>query len=375
MNITDPFSGNWHIVDNVADIPSPALLVYPDRIEKNILKMISVAGDVNRLRPHVKTYKMAEVVKLQMRYGIKKFKCATIAEAELVARCGAEDIMLAYQPVGPNQERFFALKKMFPGKTISCIADSVDIIMQLSAKAVIAKETAQIWIDINNGMNRTGITPGEEAENLFKMINELPGLSPAGLHVYDGHLRNPDPDLRKKDSDEAFEPVRLLRKRLTDMGMNPVEVVAGGTPTFPCHAQRPGVELSPGTLLLWDFGYSSSFPDMDFFHAAVLLARVISKPAAGIICIDLGHKAVASEMAQPRIKIAGIENYTITGHNEEHMVIRTEESGKFKTGDHIYALPYHICPTVDRYETVSVVMDGSATGEWKVEARKRKISI
>ena len=80
-------------------------------------------------------------------------------------------------------------------------------------------------------------------------------------------------------------------------------------------------------------------------------------------------------MGQPRIKIAGIENYTITGHNEEHMVIRTEESGKFKTGDHIYALPYHICPTVDRYETVSVVMDGSATGEWKVEARKRKISI
>jgi len=152
-------------------------------------------------------------------------------------------------------------------------------------------------------------------------------------------------------------------------------VIAGGTPTFPLHALRENVELSPGTLLLWDWGYSSSFKDMTFEHAAVLLTRVVSKPAKDLLCLDLGHKAVASEMPQPRIKILGIEKYTIVGHNEEHMVLRTNEASKYKPGDHFYAVPWHICPTVDRHDWVYVVRDNKVTGQWAVEARKRKITF
>ena len=94
-----------------------------------------------------------------------------------------------------------------------------------------------------------------------------------------------------------------LIEELKNEGISPVKIIAGGTPTFPIHALRKDVETSPGTLLLWDWGYSSSFTDMRFFHAAVLLTRIISKPGIDLLCLDLGHKAVASEMPHPRIKI------------------------------------------------------------------------
>lgn len=366
---------DWYIIENVDAISSPALLVYPDRIRKNILKMIEVAGNPGRLRPHVKTYKMAEIVMMQISCGIEKFKCATIAEAEMVANCGSKDILLAYQPVGPNQQRLINLKKLFPGTTFSFIADSADIIMQMSAAASKAGTSFPVWLDINNGMNRTGIKPEEEAYNLCQLIVRLPGLSFAGLHVYDGHIRNREFEKRKRESDLAFENVSRFRERLLRSGIPSVSIIGGGTPTFPVHALREDVDLSPGTLLLWDYGYSSSFTDMEFSYAAILLARVISKPGKDLICIDLGHKAVASEMPQPRISIIGLDNYEITGHNEEHMVIRTPEAERYKPGDVLYSIPYHICPTVDRYETVSVVQNGKAVEEWHVAARKRKITL
>jgi D-serine deaminase-like pyridoxal phosphate-dependent protein len=80
-------------------------------------------------------------------------------------------------------------------------------------------------------------------------------------------------------------------------------------------------------------------------------------------------------MSQPRIKILGIEKYTIANHNEEHMVIRTPLADKFRTGDIFYCVPYHICPTVDRHDIVYVVDKHSVTGTWNVEARKRIITI
>ena len=105
---------SWHEVVNVREVASPALLVYPDRIEENIRRMIQIAGGTERLRPHVKTHKLAEVIRIQMEHGIGKFKCATVAEAEMTASCNAEDVLLAYQPVGPNVERLVRLAKTFP---------------------------------------------------------------------------------------------------------------------------------------------------------------------------------------------------------------------------------------------------------------------
>jgi D-serine deaminase-like pyridoxal phosphate-dependent protein len=352
---------NWYQVNNADEVTSPSLLVYPDRIESNIRKTIEIAGDVDHLRPHVKTHKMSEIIRLQMKYGIYKFKCATISEAEMVARCGAPDILLAMQPVGPNVERFFKLKQEFKSQKISCIADNEEIIIQLSDMARKTGLEAHVWLDINNGMNRTGVVPGEKAARLFKRIMDSPMLNAEGIHVYDGHIHEPDLAKRKQICADCFVPVQSLIDELKNEGISPVKIVAGGTPTFPIHAEHKNSELSPGTLILWDWGYSSSFSDMNFSHAAVLLTRIVSKPGKDLICLDLGHKAVASEMPQPRIKILDIQKYSIINHNEEHMVIRTAEADKHRIGEVIYGIPVHICPTVDRYDTVYVVNDHNVT--------------
>jgi D-serine deaminase-like pyridoxal phosphate-dependent protein len=364
----------WYKISNENEVFSPSLLVYPDRIEANINKMVGIAGDVTKLRPHVKTHKMSEVIRLQIKYGINKFKCATISEAEMVARCGASDILFAMQPVGPNLERFFRLKKEFQGVNFSCIADSEKIILQLSDLACISDINTDIWLDINNGMNRTGIVPGEDALRIYRKISCLPKLFARGLHVYDGHIHDKVFAIRQQICNNSFTPVQKMTDDLTNEGFRSVSIVAGGSPTFPIHASRKDVETSPGTVLLWDFGYSSSFTDMDFQHAAVLFTRVVSKPAKDLLCLDLGHKAVGSEMPQPRIKILDIDNVTIISHSEEHMVIRTANSENLNPGDPIYAIPWHICPTVDRFDSVYVVTESKVTGQWNVEARKRQLN-
>jgi D-serine deaminase-like pyridoxal phosphate-dependent protein len=368
-------ANQWYKIDNEDEVFSPSLLVYPERIESNIHEMLTMAGGVRRLRPHVKTHKMPEIVKLQMRQGINKFKCATISEAEMVARCGATDILLAMQPVGPGIERFFRLRQAFQNSEISCIADSEEILLQLSAMASIYNMETNVWIDINSGMNRTGIVPGEEALRMYELADSLPRLKAGGLHVYDGNIHEKDPALRKEFCNEAFAPVQKLRDDLKKAGFSQVRIVAGGSPTFGIHASRNDVELSPGTILLWDFSYSSSYTDMKFMHAAVLFTRVVSKPAGNLICLDLGHKAVASEMPQPRIMIPAFGDYTIVGHNEEHMVIKTDQAQFLKPGDPVYAIPWHICPTVDRFDSVFVITDSRVTAQWKVEARKRQITF
>ena len=375
MEETAHLNDRWYELENPTEVCSPALLVYPGRIEENIRRMIKIAKGAKHLRPHVKTHKMAEVVMLQMKHGITKFKCATISEAEMVAKCGAPDILLAIQPVGPNLERFFKLKRVFEKSKISCITDNEEIIIQLSDMARKTGFETQVWLDLNVGMNRTGIIPGEKANRLYNRIVDSPMLIAEGLHVYDGHIHEHDFERRRKICEDSYHSVPNMIEELKQEGIHPVKIVVGGTPTFPIHAKRKGVELSPGTVLLWDYGYSSSFSDLDFLHAAVLLTRVVSKPAKDLLCLDLGHKSIASEMAQPRVQLFGIRNYMVVGHNEEHMVIRTNEAGKYKTGDHLYGIPWHICPTVDRHENVTVVTNGRATGQWMVIARKRKITI
>lgn len=364
----------WYRINNPEDIPSPALLISPKQIKTNIRRMIKIAGNLKNLRPHVKSHKMAEVTKLQIEMGIEKFKTSTISETEMVANCGAKEILLAIQPVGPNLDRFFTLKKKFRNIRLSCIVDSEEIITSLSDLAISNSMETHVWLDINNGMNRTGIVPGENAAKLIQKIITIPMLKLEGIHVYDGHITEKDISLRKKIYTDSFEPVINFIDKLKPTGIIDLKVVAGGTPTFPFHALRKDIECSPGTTVLWDYGYNSSFPDLDFHYAAVLLTRVISKPGKDLLCLDLGHKALASEMPQPRAFITDIMDYNIIGHSEEHMVIQTPEQEKFNIGDHLYCIPQHICPTVDNFDTAFVVHRRRVTEEWDIIARKRKIT-
>jgi len=364
----------WYQVNNSEELISPSLLVYPERIKKNIQLMIEIAGGVHLLRPHIKTHKMAEIIKLQMDQGINKFKCATIAEAELLADCKAEDILLAMQPVANNVKRFFKLIDKYPNSNFSTIVDNPNTVSEISNIASIKSLRIPLWMDINIGMNRTGIEPGPKASDLYKTIFNDPNLIAKGFHVYDGHIRNSDIEERTMVCDKGFEAVSILKDDLEELGIKVETIIAGGSPTFPIHKKRKGVETSPGTTLLWDEGYGKAFQDLKFLPAAVLFTRVVSKPTSKLTCFDLGHKSVASEMAFPRVKFLNA-NCNQIGQSEEHLVIERTDDKEYNIGDSEYVVPIHICPTVAKYNEVITIDHGVITGSWEVVARDHKLTI
>ncbi|NOX99619.1 MAG: D-TA family PLP-dependent enzyme, partial [Verrucomicrobia bacterium] len=271
---------NWYQVENVAELASPALMVWPARVEKNIQHMLELAdGNADRLRPHVKTHKLGEVVKLQGEAGITKFKCATIAEAEMTAEAGAKGVLVAYQPVGPNVERMLALVEKFPDTEFAALVDDEGVLARVSACFSAAGKTLKLYLDVNCGMDRTGIVMGDEAVALCRKIVDAEGTEFGGLHIYDGHVHEVDPAERKAHFEKSYEPLATFVESLRADGIELPVIVAGGSPTFAMHAgdaeRVTGVpwECSPGTTTFWDAGYGANFPDLGFNLAAVLLMR------------------------------------------------------------------------------------------------------
>jgi D-threonine aldolase len=368
-------SSPWYAVANVADIPSPALLVFPERAESNIRAAVSIAGDAARLRPHLKTSKLPEIVRMHLDQGVTRFKVATIAEAEMAAGAGAVDVLLAYQPVGPNAGRLARLARTFPATRVSAVVDDEPAMRALGAAAVDAGVVLDVFVDLDGGMHRTGIAPGAPAVALYRALATTPGLRAAGLHMYDGHVRDTDIVARQRASDAAFAHVVTTRDALAAEGLDVPAVVAGGSPTFPIHAKRDGVECSPGTTVFWDFSYASTLPDLPFVPAIVLLTRVVSRPTPTRLCLDLGHKAVASENPHPRVVLFGLEDATPVGHSEEHLVLETPRAAEFPVGTPLYGIPFHVCPTVALHDRAVVVRDGRAVAHWQVTARVRALTI
>lgn len=365
----------WYEPADPDAIASPALLIFAERAEENVRHLIEVAGDVARLRPHVKTHKLPQIVQMHMAHGITKVKCATLAEAEMVAQAGVKDILWAYQPVGPNQALLVNLAQRYPDVQFGCLVDNETIARQLEAKAAAGQIRLNVWIDTDNGNGRTGIVPGPGAEALAKQLSDAAALQFAGFHVYDGQFGHLAIDDRIEAANAAFVPVREMVSRLEAGGVNVPNIVAGGSPTFPVHALQPDLDLSPGTYSLWDIGYATRLPELPFVHAAVLLVRVISKPAPNRLCLDLGHKAVAAENPlENRVRFlnATVDKYVT--QMEEHLVIEVPNGADFPIGAVLYGVPMHICPTVALYqEAVAIDGDGQIIDRWPIVARNRRL--
>lgn len=365
----------WFKLRDENQIDSPALLIFKDRVASNIDTLIASIDNRQRLRPHVKTHKSAEVSRMLVDKGITKFKCATISEAEMLAESGAKDILLAHQPVGPKMTRLEMLTRRFPEVRWSTLVDNAATARSLSDLFAASETTLEYFFDLNVGMNRSGIDP-KLVTGLFSEIQSLPGITLRGLHVYDGHIRDADFAKRTERCDAAFEPVPALLEHLSRHVDYPLIIVAGGTPTYPVHARRKDIECSPGTFIYWDKGYETILGEQNYLHAAVLLTRVISVPAPNIVCLDLGHKAIASENPlDKRISLLNADDLEPIGHSEEHMVFRVARENNYKVGDVIYGIPYHVCPTIALYDTAHVVQDHNVTDSWQTLSRNRKITI
>ena len=356
-------------------VPSPSLLFYPALIRQNLRRAIEVAGSPDRLRPHVKTHKTREIVTLWLEMGVRKHKCATLAEAAMLAECGTPDVLIAYPLVGPNTHRLAELCERFPATRFATLADNPDAIRALSAAVTGLKQSVDVLLDIDVGQHRTGIALGPAAGELYQSIADLPGLTPGGLHVYDGHNRQENPVERSAAIDALLGPVTAFRADLERRGLPAPRLVLGGTPTFPIHARRtePGVECSPGTMVLHDMNYGAAFPDVSgFTAAAVVFTRVVSRPTPTRVTLDLGTKAVAADSpAGHRCRVLGVLDAIGVAHNEEHLVIETPAADRYHPGDGLYAIPAHVCPTVALYPRALTVEDGHVTGSWAVYARDR----
>ncbi|MES2373344.1 MAG: D-TA family PLP-dependent enzyme [Bacteroidota bacterium] len=366
----------WYPVLDADTIDSPALMLYPSRMKENIRLLKSMIDDPLRLRPHVKTHKTREAVVMMMAEGIQKFKCATLAEMEMLGMANAPDVLLAYQPVGPKLQRFISLLQHYPRTLFSCLVDNLETASNISMMAAKEKLVIPVYIDLNVGMNRTGIVPGEKAIELYQCCKLLDGIMPVGLHFYDGHIRDKDIEKRRIACNKVLAEVESIREEIKQPECNKPDLIAGGSPSFPIYADAGDIECSPGTFILWDKGYSDSLPDQNFLHAAVVITRIISLPDERKLCLDLGYKSIASENTLTnRVHFLNAPDLTIVSHSEEHMVVETPVPHSWEIGDLLYALPVHICPTCAMYETAHIVEEGVVTGTWQIIARDRKINF
>jgi D-serine deaminase-like pyridoxal phosphate-dependent protein len=357
-------------------LDSPSLLVFPEIVQRNIAEMVRMAGDVSRLRPHIKTHKTAEGIQMMMEAGIQKFKCATIAEAELLAMQNAPDVLLAHQPVGPKIQRLLTLTIKYPNTHFSCITDHEDAAASIADLFKDHNRSIDLYVDINVGMNRTGIAPDATSLLLIEHIHQTNGIEFKGLHVYDGQHRHADFEIREKACDQAFERVYELIGMMQKKGLPFPHIIAGGSPTFSIHAKKTDRDCSPGTNIFWDRGYATICAEQHFEPAVHILTRVISLPTATRICLDLGHKAVASENEITK-RVYFPEHPTLlpVGQSEEHLVMEAGEGHGFKPGDILFGIPYHVCPTIALHESLYAIEDNQLTGEWKVLARKRIMNV
>jgi len=322
---------------------------------------------------------MREVVELQLARGITKQKCATIAEAEMLAIAGVKDIVWAYNPVGPNIGRVVRFMERFPGVRLAVTADHPRPVEALNVAMLEAGKRVEVFLDIDSGQHRTGVAAESSgARSLYRQIAEAKGLVACGLHLYDGQNHQRDFEERKAAVMAAWNAAAALRDDLVRAGLSVPRIVAGGTGSFPIFAaiSDPAVELSPGTLIFHDWGYSQTFPDLKFTPAAVMLTRVVSRPTPNRVTFDLGYKAVASDPpAGNRLMFPDLPDGKAVLQNEEHLVIETEQAERFQPGDELVAIPRHICPTCALHKEAYVVERGKVVGRWAVVARDRVLTI
>ncbi len=369
-----------YTLSDAATVFSPSLVFFPELIRKNINRVIEMAGSPTRLRPHVKTHKTVEIAKMLLDAGVTKHKCATIAEAEMLATAGAPDVLIAYPLVGPNINRACALIRKFPGTKFSALIDDPNMTRELSSAMHAVGLQIGVILDLDVGQHRTGIAVGPDALALYELAGSLPGLTPNGFQLYDGHNNQPERAEREKAVREFIKPVLELRASAEKKGIAVPRLVCGGTPSFPVYAAMtdvPGIECSPGTFVLHDAGYGPKYADLaGITPAAVLITRVVSRPTANRVTLDLGNKSVAADpVLEKRVTLLDFPEYKTVGHNEEHLIVETAGASAYKPGDLVYALPGHICPTVALHNHVLVAEGGKVVSRWEVASRVRVLTV
>jgi D-serine deaminase-like pyridoxal phosphate-dependent protein len=377
MMVSDYSLDSAYVVKSFDDILTPALLVYPDIIESNIERTLHLLdGNADRWRAHIKTSKLAFTLKILIDHGVKNFKCATTLELLTACESGAADILFAYPTVGANARRVREIAEQFPDIKISVLVENEDQIRQWQGSRL------GIFIDINPGMNRTGIEESRAADiqTLVETIAKS-GLTFRGLHYYDGqHGSSPEPE-RLTAAHFGYDRLMAIISVLENAGHKVPEVITAGTPTFPASLAYPGFRdasfvhrISPGTIVYCDATTFAQLPAAYGYKPAVLVAaRVVSHPRPAIVTCDGGHKAVSADAGVPTCIVLGRAELTGIGPSEEHLPFTVKEGAEPPpVGEILYLLPRHICPTVNLFDHALIIRNGAVESVERVTARGRE---
>ena len=358
-------STKYYEIENPDKIVTPSLLFYPNIIEENIIQALQyVHNNPLRLRPHIKTFKNKNILQLLQKYKINQVKTATITETKLAAAVGIKDILFAQQPTIAKLNLIIDLIKTFPEIHFSILIDNENTLKQINHFAQLHNITIHFYLDINTGMNRTGHLINEQLQQFLQNLIIYKNLSCKGFHLYDGHYKNIDWKLR---THECLNIMDTLNHFLIDSNIKNGELIYGGSATFYFYSQFSNVVCSPGTFVLWDKNYSTNLPELNFKYAAVLLSTVISKPNKDYICIDLGHKSVASENPiNQRVHILNIDGLEPISQSEEHFVFKNTLNLDIPIGTVLYIVPFHICPTVNLYNQALIIKENKIINYWEI---------
>ncbi|MFO1076938.1 MAG: alanine racemase [Planctomycetota bacterium] len=350
------------------DLLTPALLIHLDRVRHNLAAMQRwLGGDIGRWRPHVKTCKVPEVMRLLLDIGVQRFKCATTREAEqLLALAEAAgrriDLLFAMAQHGANLDRVRALAAAHPRQALSVLSEDPAHAERLAAAGL------GVFVDLDPGYHRTGIALA--ARDRIAAAARAAGAQLRGLHCYDGHLHDATPADRRAAAHRVYAELIALADALGMRG----ELATSGTPTFPDALAFPGFAgrdhtVGPGTVVYWD-ARSEALGIDGFTCAAEVLARVISHPAPGRFTVDAGSKAVDAAAGTPCVRLQPPWRGTAATPSEEHLPFAAADPQAVPPlGTLVRLVPAHVCPTVNLADDAVLLEGGEIVAIVPVRAR------
>jgi D-serine deaminase-like pyridoxal phosphate-dependent protein len=369
-----------YALSSIEDVLTPALVLYPDQIAANIdCTLALLTGDANRWRVHIKTAKLAHTLRMLLDRGIRNFKCATTLELLVACRSGAADVLLAYPAMGANARRAQEIAQEFPNVRISVLAENDEQLQQWRASRV------GIFLDINPGMNRTGIDQCDtnRVVTLAQAITKA-GLEFRGLHYYDGQYGSLAEPERAQQAHRGYDNLLKIANQLGRSAIHVPEIITAGTPTFPCSLSHEAFRrsnfthrVSPGTIVYCDATSLQQLPtEYGYRPAALVLTRVVSHPHPGIVTCDAGHKTVSADAGVPTCVVLGHPELTPLPPSEEHLPMAVKEGAATpQIGEALYLLPRHICPTVNNFDDALLVRNRSIESTERVSARGREAPL
>jgi D-serine deaminase-like pyridoxal phosphate-dependent protein len=367
-------------VAEAARLLTPALLIDRERVQHNIATTLRLlGGDANRWCPHVKTAKLGYIMRMLAAAGVSHVKCATSLELSVACQAGAQDVLVAYPLVGANAARVRQIAEQNRGVAVSVLVENESQIAQWQETSL------GLFVDVNPGMNRTGV-PDDRIETILGLTQSIAasGQPFRGLHYYDGHLSKYGFAERCAQARPGYERMMQIVDSLAAQGIEVPEVITAGTPAFPCSlafapfSKAPFVHrVSPGTVVYCDTTSLVQLPaEYGYLPAAVVMTRVVSHPAPGMITCDAGHKTVSADAGVPTCAVFGHPELEPLSPSEEHLPMRVVEGAAVPPiGDLLYLVPRHVCPTVNNFDDAVIIDDGNLIGVEPVSARGRERPI